>query len=138
MAANKLKDIRSKMKKLDICMMTTISTRGSLTSRPMSNNGDVEYDGNSWFFTFETSQKIKDIENNRQVNISFSDNNGFYLSVNGSATLIRKKSMMLEHWIDELKQWFPDGIDTEGIIMIHVIAKHATYWDKNDGGEISL
>jgi len=138
MADKKLKDISNKMKKLDICMMTTKSGRGTLSTRPMSNNGDVEYDGNSWFFSYEGSQKIKDIENSPQLTLSFIGKDGFYLCVKGTANLIRKRSILEDHWIPELKQWFSEGLDTEGIILIHVIASQVIYWDKNDGGEINV
>ncbi len=56
-----LKDISKKMSKLDICMMTTLSGSQMLTSRPMSNNGDVRYDGNSYFFSYENAEVIKEI-----------------------------------------------------------------------------
>ena len=59
MAEFKLSDIAAKMRKLDICMMTTLAENGQLTSRPMSNNGDVEYDGNSYFYSFEESEVVK-------------------------------------------------------------------------------
>jgi general stress protein 26 len=59
MVNNNLKEIASKISKLDICMLTTRTTGGMLTSRPMSNNGDVEYDGNSYFLTFDQSQTVK-------------------------------------------------------------------------------
>src|SRR5215203_3216892 len=87
MAAIKLGDISKKMRKLDICMLTTQTGRGVLNSRPMSNNGDVEYDGNSYFFTYEGSQKIKDIENNPQVSLSFNGPKDLYLAITGKAKL---------------------------------------------------
>jgi general stress protein 26 len=54
-----LKKIADKMKNLDICMMTTQDGRNVYHSRPMSNNGKVEYDGNSYFFTYMKSTKVK-------------------------------------------------------------------------------
>lgn len=33
------------MKKIDICMMTTVGAYGRLHSRPMSNNENVTWDG---------------------------------------------------------------------------------------------
>jgi len=38
------------MRKLDFCMMTTQSDKG-MRARPMSNNGEVEFDGDVWFFS---------------------------------------------------------------------------------------
>lgn len=138
MAKKTLGDISEKMKDLDICMLTTQTARGQLSSRPMSNNGEVEYDGNSYFFTFEKSGIVKDIEENEQVNLGFSGKEGLYIALTGKAKLIRNKLKLQERWQDQLKQWFPKGVDTEGIVMIHVKAKRIRYWQKEEEGEVKL
>lgn len=138
MAKNNLKEISSKMRNLDICMFTTQTGRGLLTSRPMSNNGDVEYDGNSYFFTFDTSQTVKDIKVNPQVNLSFKGAKDLYITLTGKAKLVTNKEKLKEHWLDELKQWFPEGPDTPGIIMIHVKGNRIKYWQQEDEGEVKL
>ncbi len=51
----------------------------------MSNNGDVEYDGNSYFFSFEKSRAVKEIEENPEVNLSFNGKNELYISLTGKA-----------------------------------------------------
>jgi len=133
-----LSAISKKMQKLDICMMTTQTKTGQLTSRPMSNNGDVEYSGNSYFFTFEKSRTVKDISENAAVNLGFAGPKDLYISIAGTARLIRAKAKMEEHWLKELEQWFKDGIDTEGIVMIHVKAKRIKYWQQEEEGEVKV
>ena len=130
--------VSKKMKKLDICMMTTQTKTGLLTSRPMSNNGDVEYNGNSYFFTYEGAKTVKDIAENPSVNLSFSGANDLYISIVGKAKLIRTKAKMEEHWLKELEQWFKDGLDTAGIVMIHVKANRIKYWQREDEGEVKI
>ena len=131
-----LKDISKKMSKLDICMMTTLSGNQMLTSRPMSNNGDVEFDGNSYFFSYENSEVIKEIKENKVVNLSFQGDDMFYISISGNGALITNKSKLKEHWVPSLNRWFKDGVDTEGIIMIHVKAGAIKYWHKEHSGEV--
>ena len=126
------------LKKLDICMLTTRTARGLLTSRPMSNNGDVEYDGNSYFFSYEDSSVVKDIKESPQVNLGFEGPKHFYISVSGRARIIRSKTTMEDHWLPELKRWFDQGIDTPGIVMIHVKGNRIKYWQQEDQGEIRL
>lgn len=138
MAKNNLSDISSKMRKLDICMLTTQTSDGDLISRPMSNNGDVEYDGNSYFFTFEESHAVKDIKENPQISLNFEGDKNLYISLSGKAKLITNKEKLKQHWLDELKQWFPQGIDTPGIVMIHVKAKRIKYWQNEEEGEVKL
>ncbi len=71
MASKALTASAEKMRNLDICIMTTQNGRGTLNSRPMSNNGDVSFEGMSYYFTYEGSQKVKDIENSAQVLLNF-------------------------------------------------------------------
>ncbi len=44
-----LEKLVSMIKKIDCGMLTTVAEDGSLHSRPMSENGKVEHDGNLWF-----------------------------------------------------------------------------------------
>lgn len=138
MAEKTLKFISTKMKNLDICMLTTTSAGGTLSARPMSNNGDVKYDGDSYFFSYEGSQKIKEIEKGASVNLSFIASGDLYIAVEGKAKLIRSRNAMEPHWMPSLKTWFEDGLDTEGIIMIKVSAKKIKYWNKMEQGEIKV
>jgi general stress protein 26 len=133
-----LKEVASRMAELDICMMTTVSPAGVLTSRPMSNNGDVEYDGNSYFFTNEQTHLIGDIEKNKQVNLAFEANDGLYISVSGTAGLVRSQKQMKEHWNSDLDEWFSEGVNTPGLVMIHVKANRIKYWQDEKEGEVKL
>ena len=133
-----LTGIARHMRKLDICMMNTQSPRGGINSRPMSNNGDVTYKGDSYFFTYEGSQKIKDITATPQVSLNFEGEKGLYIIITGKAKLIRAKAQMEEHWIDSLRQWFKDGLNTPGIVLIHVKGQKIKYWQKNKEGEIKV
>jgi len=62
MADLSLHDLSKKMAKLDFAMMATRSPNGTMTARPMSNNGDVEYRGDSYFFAYQDSRKIADLQ----------------------------------------------------------------------------
>jgi len=126
------------MKQLDICMMTTNTKRGSMNSRPMSNNRDVTYKGDSYFFTYEKTDKVKELEANPSVSLSFEGKDDIFISVAGKAKLIRNKEMFKEHWQDSLNQWFPEGPDTKGVVLIHVKGTTLKYWQREKEGAISL
>ncbi|WP_439555628.1 pyridoxamine 5'-phosphate oxidase family protein [Dyadobacter sp.] len=138
MADKTLKDVAEIMKDLDICMLTTTTSNGMLTSRPMSNNRQVEYDGNSYFFTWEGSRMVSDIEMDSGVNLSFNGDNDIYISIAGKADVTRDREKMEEHWVEELEMWFEDGLDTPGIAMISVAAKQIKYWQGEEEGELKL
>ena len=138
MAKKSLKFISSKMRKLDLCMMNTRGSRGVFNCRPMSNNGDVEYDGNSYFFTFENSNKVKEIKKDANVSLNFTAKKDLFITVTGKARLIRSKPVMAEHWVPSLAQWFKKGVDTAGIVMVVVKANTIKYWQNMDQGVINV
>jgi general stress protein 26 len=139
-----LKDISETMQDIDFCMLSTKTAGGELASRPMSNNGEVEYDGDSWFFGFETAAFVGEIANDPTVGLTFSAGKsllgkpGIFISVAGEASLIRDKGEFAAHWVDDLDRWFPEGIETPGMVMLKVRAKHIHYWDGEDQGEVQI
>jgi hypothetical protein len=40
-----MEELSTKLAKIDFCMLNSNGGSGFISSRPMSNNGDVEYDG---------------------------------------------------------------------------------------------
>ena len=139
-----LHDLSKKMAKLDFTMMATRSSNGTLTARPMSNNGDVSYDGNSYYFTYEEALTVRDIESDANVALGFARksgifvSNGLYIAVEGKAELIRDKAAFKAHWTSDLDVWFEQGVDTPNLVLIKVHATRIKYWDGEDQGEITL
>lgn len=130
-----LKTISQKMKDLDFCMMTTEDENKVYYSRPMSNNGKVEYDGDSWFFTYDDSKKVHQIEINDNVILTYQTDDMLFIECSGKATVIKDKEILKEKWIDDLKQWFPDGTETPGICLLKVTSKRVSFWHKDEEGE---
>ena len=130
-----IEDIASKMRKLDICSFTTVTDNGGLATRPMSNNGDVAYDGNSWFFTSDDTRLVADIDGNPAVSLAFEGMDGLYIAVTGRAELIRDKAQFEAHWVPDLDAWFDNGADTPGLVLIQVAAERVKYWRGEESGE---
>jgi general stress protein 26 len=137
MAEKTLQEIATAIKGIDIAMLTTVTENGTLASRPMSNNGDVDFDGDSYYFTYEDSRMVADIEEEPAVTLGFSGNDGLYVAVSGDADLIRDKEEYAEHWNPDLDKWFKDGIDTPDIVMIKVEADRLKWWKGEDAGEFT-
>jgi len=142
MADMTLHDLSKKMADIDFCMLSTKAQGGEIGARPMSNNGDVEYKGDSFFFAYEHANTISDIERDARVGLSFQGKGGLlgkpgiFISVEGHAELIRDKAAFKEHWNSDLDYWFEDGIDTPGVVLIKVHAQRIHYWDGKDEGEL--
>ncbi|MDO4263521.1 MAG: pyridoxamine 5'-phosphate oxidase family protein [Deinococcus sp.] len=138
MASKTLKDVAAKMRGMDLCMLTTVSDYGRLASRPMSNNGEVEYDGTSYFFTWADSRMVHDIEKNKHVQLNFKSDKGFlFVAVQGEARVLTDRRVMKDHWHEELRQWFKEGLETEGLVMLGVDARRIQWWGEDDG-EVEL
>src|SRR3954454_5290767 len=92
-----LEEISSRMAGIDIAILSTHTENGQIANRPMSNNGDVEYDGSSYYFTFEQSRTVSDIRANPKVALGFTSKGGIfsdaiYVAVEGSGELIEDKA----------------------------------------------
>ncbi len=138
MPAMSLSDLSEKMRRIDIAMLSTHTEGGDIAARPMSNNGEVEYRGQSYYFTWEQSRMVSDIARDPRVSLAFQSGDGhMYVAVEGEADLLRDKAAFRDHWTPDLDRWFEDGIDTDGIVMIRIRAKRISYWSGEDKGEIT-
>lgn len=130
----KVAKLRELVKEIDFCMLTTIAEDGSLHSRPMSANGEIDLNGDLWFFIYADSGKVTEINRAEQVNVSFSaPDKQHYASISGTAQTVRDRAKMQELWKPELKAWFPQELDEPEIALLKVMAEMAEYWDAPAG-----
>lgn len=134
-----LHDLAKKMKGIDIASLSTHAAGGEIACRFMSNNGEVEYDGDNWFFTEEKTRTVGEIGRDPNVSLAFAGKHHFYATFEGQAELIRDKAQFEEHWAKDLAMWFKEGVDTPGLVLIKVHARRIKYWDGVKGeGELKL
>ena len=127
---NDLEKLRELVKDIDFCMLTTVDESDDLHSRPMSSNGDIDANGDIWFFTKGSSHKVSEIVKLPRVNVSFADpDNQRYISVSGSAQLVRDRAKIDELWRPQFKIWFAEGKDDPEIALLRVRLEKAEYWD---------
>ena len=144
MAEMSLADVAEKMRDLDFTILSTRTQDGAIAGRPMSNNREVEFDGDAYFFTCDETRTVSDIERDPRVGLGFQGKSGalglrpFFLTVEGRAELIRDKARFKEHWTSGLDRWFEQGIDTPGLVLIKVSAERLHYWNGMDEGELKL
>ena len=124
------KKLQEMIKDIDFCMLSTIDDSGSVHSRPMSLNSEVDDEGNLWFFTSSNSLKAHEIERSPHVNASFSNpEDSQYVSLSGKAELVTDRAKIKELWKPILKAWFPDGPDQSDLALLKVRVEKAEYWD---------
>ena len=144
MAPKSLPEIAEIMAEIDFCHLVTHTEGGSVASRPMSNNSDVDYDGDTYFFCLDSTRMVSDIEKDPRVGLTFAGSGGVMglvgkpgrmIAVQGRAETVRDKAAFEAHWNPDLERWFREGTDTPGLVMLHVRAERIAWWDGEENGE---
>lgn len=144
MAKLTLAELAEKMRDIDFTLLSTRTASGAIAARPMSNNRQVDFDGDAYFFTCDETGTVADISREPQVGLSYQSKSGmlglrpFFITVEGRAELIRDKARFAEHWTKDLDRWFDQGVDTPGLTLLKVRAERLHYWDGYDEGELVL
>lgn len=127
--ANDMQKLGDLIKDIKIAMLTTAEQDGTLRSRPMATQ-KAEFDGTLWFFTRASSPKVDEVEQSHNVNLSYAalDSNT-YVSVTGTASLVRDAAKAKELWNPILKAWFPKGLEDPDLALLHVTVQKAEFWD---------
>jgi general stress protein 26 len=120
---------RDLIKDIRFARLTTIDEDGSLRSRPMATQ-ESEHDGDLWFFTPASSPKVGEVERDERVNLSYAEpDDNRYVSISGTAQLVRDRTKMKELWNPALKAWFPEGLDDPDLALLRVRVEKAEYWE---------
>lgn len=144
MSQMSLQDVAETLRDIDFVMLNTHTEGGQIAGRPMSNNREVDYDGDSWFFVDQDTRTFRDILRDPKVTLSVQGAKGLFgkpplfLSIEGEAEIIRDRNTFAEHWVSDLERWWPEGMDTPGLALLKIHARRIHYWDGEDEGEIDV
>ena len=117
-----IKDIR-------IALLVTTSDGGRMRGRPMAAM-NKDFDGALWFASREGAPKLGEIADHTQVLLAYSEpKSQNYVSVSGSAHLVRDTAKVKELWSEPARVWFPKGPEDPDIVLIRVDIESAEYWD---------
>ena len=131
----KLEDL---IKGISFAMLTTVDEDGSLRSRPMQTQ-EAEFNGELWFFTSASSAKVGEVQSDQRVNVSYSDpDDNRYVSLSGTASLVRDREKIKELWKPVLKAWFPKGLEDPDLALLRVKVEKAEYWDSPSSKMVQL
>lgn len=128
---NQIELVTSLIKDIKFCMFTTKSEEGKLYSRPMGIIQDeINLSEGIYFFTRDDAPKSKEIEEDNQVNVSFSHptkNN--YVSLSGVAKLSKDQEKIKTFWKPIYQAWFPEGLNDPHLCLIHFKPEELEYWE---------
>ena len=96
---------------IEIAMMTTRRADGHLESRAMANQKRAA-GADLWFVTSEDTGKLRDLEADPHVNLSYyKDRTREWISVSGIATITRDRAKIHELYAPDWKIWFSEDGD---------------------------
>jgi len=127
-----IRKVAELLKDIDICMFVTRAD-SAMRGRPMSNNGEVEYDGDSWFFSARDSSKVAEIRSDPHVELAYiATDRGIWVSIEGRADVVEDDERKRALWRDELRAWFADGPDDDGVVLLRVSAERVHAWARDE------
>ena len=133
-----IEKLRELVKKVPVCMFTTVDNGGEVTSRPMTTI-DVDDEGNFWFFTNELGEKIMDKSYDNSAYLIYSHpGNNTYVNIKGISNVIIDKVKIEELWKPMLKAWFPHGTNDPKLCLIKVITEEAKFWNSTSNKMVVL
>jgi len=115
---------------IEVATMVTLDEQGHMRGRPMRAVELREFDGTLWFFTAGASPKADEIRQDERVLLAYaepSDQN--YVSISGTAQIIRDVAKQKAMWSEPLRTWFPGGPEDPNAALLKVEVEGAEYWD---------
>jgi general stress protein 26 len=119
-------------------MMTTRRQDDALQSRPMTT---IEHAGDDslWFFAKADMAVTEDLEQHSQVCLSYAESSKpDFVCVSGEASIVIDTGKKRELWNKGVQAWFPEGPDSQSIVLIKVQPYHAEYWDTKSSKLVQL
>ena len=130
---------------IEIALMTTRRSDGSLVSRPMATQARRE-GTDLWFVTNAETAKIDELESDPHVNLAYYKNGTYeFVSVSGIARLSRDPQRIRELYSPDWRAWFGDeggarngGPEDPRLVLVLVEAHSATYLKARHGKALTL
>jgi general stress protein 26 len=124
---------RDLVKDIPFAMFTTITTGGGLRSRPMVASENA-FDGTLWFFTRTSSAVAQEVAGNTMVNVTYvSAPEDRFVSVSGSASVVRDVERAGGMWSPAYNQWFAGGSSDPELSLIRIEVARVEFWDRKAG-----
>ncbi|MDM7854983.1 pyridoxamine 5'-phosphate oxidase family protein [Cellulomonas alba] len=124
---SQIEKVTELVKKANVAMLTTIAPDGRLVSRPMGVQ-EADFRGDLWFFADADSHKAHEVEGGAPANAAFADSTS-WVSVSGTAEVVRDVAKARELWNPVAEAWFPDGPETPGLVLLVLHGETAEYWE---------
>ena len=132
-----LEKLSGMIKNIQTAMLTT-EDGPHLRARPMVA-AQKDFTGDLYFYTRASAPKVTEGGSHERVGVSYSDSHTQnYISLSGTAELVRDKAEIEAHWAESMRTWFPKGTDDPDIGILKVSVDQAEYWDAPNSTMVHL
>lgn len=115
------------MKETRIAVLTYQSLAGALVSTPMGMQ-DFEDPDTTWFITQRSSDKVKALEADPRVNVSYSSKAG-WVSLAGTAHVSDDTAKLKELWDASAGAFMSGGPEDPDSVLLRIDGDTAEYWE---------
>jgi general stress protein 26 len=118
-------------------MLTTLDEDGGFYSCPMTLQQATD-DAVLWFFASTTAPTARNIERDPRIGVALMDDDGFYASVYGTASLSDDRDRIRELWSPMVKAWFPQGVEDPHLVLLRLDVERGEYWDSDQNSMLKM
>jgi len=126
-----------RLSKARFVMLTTLDADGGFYSCPMTLQQATD-EAVLWFFTSTTTPTARNIERDPRIGVALMDDDGFYVSVYGTASLVNDRDKMRELWDAMVKAWFPQGVEDPHLTLLRLDVERGEYWDSDQNAMLKM
>ena len=120
--------LRRLLKGMTAGMFVTETPAGEFRSRPMLLQA-LDDHGWLWFLTDARSRKIFDLSRNPEALVTFQSPHGDrYLSIEGTAVVVKDQLRVKKLWHATYRAWYPKGKTDPEIVLLALKVSRVDYW----------
>lgn len=121
-------------------MLTHRHPGGGLHAHPLTTvNKGLGENGILYFFVSRSSELGRRLQQDGNVNVSYSDpNKDTYISIAGQARINENLDDKKRLFNAMTKAWFPGGAADPDLELVEVLIQHAEYWDVKESKTTQL
>ena len=123
-----IRRLRVLLKDLTVGMFVTQTLDGVIHTRPMLVQ-ELDEQGWLWFLTDRSSRKACELSRNPEAAVLFQSPQGDrYVSVHGTAVVVKDALKLKRIWNPTYRAWFPKGKRDPELVLIAVRIARVDYW----------
>lgn len=114
---------------IETAIMVTMDQEGRFRGRPMQAVTQEGHD-TLWFYTAAPTPKTGEVAEDGRVLLAYSDpRSQNYVSIYGTAEVVRDVAKQKSLWTEPMRVWFPQGPEAPEVALLRVTCEGAEYWD---------